>query len=317
MTERTLLWAIFGAVVLVMMALDLCVFPHRPNLLNALIWSGVWIGLAMVFTGLVCWWQGPHIALNFLTGYVIEESLSVDNLFVFLVLFSYFRVSPEHQHGVLFWGILGAMIFRGIFVVAGVALIHRFACVIYLFGALLVGSGLNMAFRKARDIQPERNPVLRLFRRVMPVSEQNEGGRFFVRRDGRTLATPLFVVLLVIETTDIIFAVDSVPAVLAITTDPLVVYTSNVFAILGLRSLYFVLAGFTDLFHYLRHGLSAILIFVGIKMIVAHLYQISVGVALGVVAGILALSIIASLLWPIRKTYAVGTVKDGKPTQLN
>ena len=298
MAEQTLLWVIFGAVVVVMMTLDLCVFSRRPTMAAALIWSGLWIGLAMVFMGLVWWWRGPQTALKFLTGYVIEESLSVDNLFVFLVLFSYFRVSREYQHGVLFWGILGAMIFRGIFVVAGVALIHRFEWVIYLFGALLVVSGLKMAFKKDKEIHPERNPVLRLFRRMMPVTEGYQGGKFFVKSGGRTLATPLFVVLLVIETTDIIFAVDSVPAVLAISTDPFIVYTSNVFAILGLRALYFVLSGFTDLFHYLRFGLSAILVFVGIKMIVANFFHIPVWVALGVVAGILALSVIASLVWP-------------------
>jgi tellurite resistance protein TerC len=304
-TKSALLWTIFGAVVAVMMALDLGVFHRRAHAVKfkeALAWSAVWLLLAMAFMGLVYWWRGPQVALEFLTGYVIEESLSVDNLFVFLLIFSYFKVSAHHQHDVLFWGILGALVFRAIFVVAGVTLIHRFEWIIYVFGAVLIISGIKMGFEKDKEIHPEKNPVLRLFRKLMPVTDHFENGKFFVRRDAKVLATPLFIVLLVVETTDIVFAVDSVPAVLAITTDPFIVYTSNVFAILGLRSLYFVLAAFVDLFHYLHYGLSAILVFVGAKMIVADFFKIPTGIALSVVAGILVVSVAASLIWPQRKT---------------
>lgn len=305
MTKGTLLWVIFGAIVTVMMALDLGVFHRRAHTVKfkeAMAWSVVWILLAMAFMGLVYWSRGPHAALEFLTGYVIEESLSVDNLFVFLLIFSYFKVAPHHQHDVLFWGILGALVFRAIFVVAGVTLIHRFEWIIYVFGAVLIISGIKMGVEKDKEIHPEKNPVLRLFRKCMPVTDQYENGKFFVKRNGKLLATPLFIVLLVVETTDIVFAVDSVPAVLAITTDPFIVYTSNVFAILGLRSLYFVLATFVDLFHYLHYGLSAILVFVGAKMVLADLYKIPTGIALSVVAVILLLSVAASLIWPQKKT---------------
>jgi tellurite resistance protein TerC len=301
MTKGALLWVIFGVVVAAMMALDLGVFHRRAHTVKfkeALAWSAVWVALAIAFLGLVYWWRGAPAALEFLTGYVIEESLSVDNLFVFLLIFSYFKVSPQHQHEVLFWGILGAMVFRAIFVVAGVTLIHRFEWIIYVFGAVLIVSGLKMAFEKDKKIRPEKNPVLQLFRRLMPVTEQYEGGKLFVTRNRSLLATPLFVVLLVIETTDIIFAVDSVPAVLAITTDPFIVYTSNVFAILGLRSLYFVLAALVGLFHYLNYGLSVILVFVGFKMVLSDFVGIPVGITLGVVVLVLALSVIASLIWP-------------------
>jgi tellurite resistance protein TerC len=305
MTKGALLWVIFGAVVAVMLALDLGVFHRRAHTVKfkeALAWSAVWFSLAMAFMGLVYWSRGPHVALEFLTGYVIEESLSVDNLFVFLLIFSYFKVAPHHQHDVLFWGILGALVFRAIFVVAGVTLIHRFEWIIYVFGAVLIISGIKMGVEKDKEIHPEKNPVLRLFRRCMPVTDQYEDGKFFVKRNGKLLATPLFIVLLVVETTDIVFAVDSVPAVLAITTDPFIVYTSNVFAILGLRSLYFVLATFVDLFHHLHYGLSAILVFVGAKMIITDFYKIPTGIALSVVAGILLLSVAASLIWPQTKT---------------
>jgi tellurite resistance protein TerC len=245
--------------------------------------------------------RGGSSALEFLTAYIIEESLSIDNLFVFLLIFSYFAVPGRYQHDVLFWGILGAMAFRAVFIVAGVVLITRFAWVIYLFGAILVISGIKMALEKEKKIKPERNPVLRLFRRLVPVTTEYEEGRFLVRRAGRRMATPLLMVLVVVETTDLVFAVDSIPAVLAITQDRLIVYTSNILAVMGLRALYFALKGVMDLFHHLHYGLSAVLVFVGAKMLIAHFYKIPIDVALGVVAGILALSVIASLVWPRKR----------------
>jgi len=304
MSNDAWLWTIFGVVVVGMMALDLGVFHRQSREIKfkeALAWSAVWIVLALGFMGLIAWLRGRSAALEFLTGYVIEESLSVDNLFVFLLLFSFFRVPKQHQHDVLFWGILGAVVMRLVFIVAGVALINRFHWIIYLFGAVLVYSGIKMAFKKDDDIHPESNPVLKLFRRFFPVTKDYHGKSFFVKLEGRRFATPLLVVLLVVETTDLIFAADSIPAVLAITRDPFIVYTSNIFAILGLRALYFALAGVMNLFHHLHYGLSAILVFVGAKMIFSRWYEISTGIALGVVAVLLALSIIASLAWPEKK----------------
>jgi tellurite resistance protein TerC len=304
MTGDTLLWTVFGTLVAVMMALDLGVFhrqKHEIKFKEAAAWSAVWIALALAFAGLIAWRRGAHSALEFLTGYIIEESLSVDNLFVFLLVFSYFAVPSHYQHGVLFWGILGAMVFRAIFIIVGVALIERFEWVIYVFGAILIVSGVKMALEKEKEIHPDRNPVLTLFRKLMPITQEYEGGKFFVRREGRTFATPLLLVLLVVETTDLIFAVDSIPAVLAITRDRFIVYTSNIFAILGLRALYFALKGAMDLFHHLHYGLSIILVFVGAKMILSHYVHIPTGIALGVVGGVLMLSVVASLIWPEKK----------------
>ena len=292
---------LFNAFVLAMLALDLGVVhrqKHEIKFKEAVAWSAVWIGLALAFAAMVAYRRGPGTALQFLTGYIIEESLSVDNLFVFLLIFSWFAVPTRLQHGVLFWGILGAMVLRLLFIVAGVALIERFEWVIYLFGGILVYSGVKMALEKEKKINPDQNPVLKLFRKLMPVTTEYEGSKFFVRRDGRTFATPLLLVLLVVETTDLIFAVDSIPAVLAITRDRFIVYTSNVFAILGLRAMFFALKGAMDLFHHLHYGLSAILVFVGAKMILGHFVEIPIGIALGVVASILAFSVIASLVWP-------------------
>ena len=307
MTKGALLWAIFGVVVAVVLVLDLGVFHRKAHAIKfreALLWSGVWVGLALAYTGLV-WWlhpKGAPKALEFLTAYLVEESLSVDNLFVFLLIFSYFAVPSQYQHNCLFWGILGAMVFRAVFIVGGVALIQTFHWFLYVFGAILIVSGAKMAVQNDRTIAPEKNTVLKLFRRFVPVATDYAGTKFFLRRDGRLLATPLFVVLLVLETTDIVFATDSIPAVLGITRDTFVVYTSNVFAIVGLRALYFVLAGAMELFHHLRFGLSAVLVFIGAKMLLNHWYEIPVGIALLVVAGLLALSIIASLIWPKKKT---------------
>jgi len=283
-----------------MLALDLGVLnrrSHRVKFREALIWSGVWIALAGAFAVLVLFWRGHASALEFVTGYVVELSLSVDNLFVFLVIFRYFKVPGEQQHKVLFWGILGALILRGMFILVGVNLIHRFHWITYVFGALLVYSGFKLLRQGDEEIHPEKNPLLRLFRRVFPVTKDYVGGKFFVRRVG-LFATPLFVVLLVIETTDVLFAVDSIPAVLAITLNAFIVYTSNVFAILGLRSMYFALAGTMDMFHYLHYGLSVVLMFVGVKMLGSHYFQIPTVWALAVVVLVLGASVLASLVHP-------------------
>jgi tellurite resistance protein TerC len=301
MSAETLLWVGFGIFVVVMMVLDLGVFhrtAHVIRIREALIWSAVWVSLALLFNVGVYFWKGPVKALEFLTAYLIEEALSVDNLFVFLMIFSYFRVDRLYQHRVLFWGILGAIVMRAFFIGMGVALITKFHWIIYFFGVLLIYTGINMAVQRDKEIHPERNPVLRLFRRWMPITGNYEGGRFFVKRMGRTMATPLFVVLLLVETTDLVFAVDSIPAVLAISQDPLIVYTSNIFAIMGLRSIFFALAGIIQLFQYLQYGLSVILVFVGLKMVLSDFYKIPVSVALGVVAGVLAISVVASIVWP-------------------
>jgi tellurite resistance protein TerC len=264
---------------------------------EALIWSALWIGLALLFNVGIYYWRGPTKAMEFLTGYLIEEALSVDNLFVFLMIFGYFRVDRRYQHRVLFWGILGAVIMRAFFIVMGISLIRRFHWIIFIFGGLLIITGIKMALQKDKELHPERNPVLRLCRRWLPVTKDYIAGKFFAKSDGRVMATPLFVVLILVETTDLAFAVDSIPAVLAISHDPFIVYTSNVFAILGLRSIFFALSGIMQLFRFLQYGLSAILVFVGFKMVFSDLYKIPVGVALSVVAGILFVSVIASLVW--------------------
>lgn len=295
------IWVGFGIFVFAMLALDLGVFhrkTHAVGVREALAWSGVWILLAAIFNAGIYFWSGSHKALEFLTGYVVELSLSIDNLFVFLLLFAYFKVPARFQHKVLFWGILGALVMRAIFIAAGITLIHKFHWIIYVFGAFLIISGIKMFFQKDQEVHPEANPLLKFFRRVMRITPDYEGSRFFVRSNGRLLATPLFLVLLMVESTDVIFAVDSVPAVLAITSDPFIVYTSNVFAILGLRSMFFALAGIMRLFHFLHYGLSAVLVFVGAKMLLADLMPVPIVLSLLVIAGILAGSIIVSLLWP-------------------
>ncbi len=286
-----------------MLVLDLGVFHRRARAVTfreAATWSLAWIALAAIFAVVIFFWHGRTPALEFVTGYVIELSLSVDNLFVFLLIFRFFQVQPGHQHKVLFWGILGALVMRAAFIAAGVGLIERFHWIIYVFGAFLVYSGIKLFFQNEAEIHPDKNPVLRLFRRWVPVTEGYEGTKFFVRRPA-LYATPLFVVLLVVETTDLLFAVDSIPAILAITRDAFIVYTSNVFAILGLRSMYFALAGMMEMFRYLHYGLSLILVFVGGKMLLSHYFEIPTPVALFAVAGVLAISVIASLVNPIKK----------------
>jgi tellurite resistance protein TerC len=286
-----------------MLVLDLGVFHRRAHTVKfreALIWSVAWIALAAIFTVIIFFWHGRTPALEFLTGYVIELSLSVDNLFVFLLIFRFFQVPAIHQHKVLFWGILGALIMRAIFIAAGVSLIERFHWIIYVFGAFLIYSGIKLFFQDEAEIHPEKNPVLRLFRRWVPVTKDYVGNKFFVRSPG-LYATPLFVVLLVVETTDLLFAVDSIPAILAITRDAFIVYTSNVFAILGLRSMYFALAGMMEMFRYLHYGLSLVLVFVGAKMLVSHYVEIPTYLALTAVAGVLVISVVASMVNPKKK----------------
>ena len=286
-----------------MLVLDLGVFHRRAHTVKfreALAWSGAWIVLAAIFAVVIFFWHGRTPTLEFVTGYVIELSLSVDNLFVFLLIFRFFQVPAIHQHKVLFWGILGALIMRALFIAAGVSLIQRFHWIIYAFGAFLVYSGIKLFFQEEAEIHPEKNPVLRLFRRWVPVTKDYVGNKFFVRSAG-LYATPLFVVLLVVETTDLLFAVDSIPAILAITRDAFIVYTSNVFAILGLRSMYFALAGMMEMFRYLHYGLSLVLISVGAKMLLSHYFEIPTPVALAAVAGVLAISVIASMANPNKK----------------
>lgn len=295
------LWISFNAFVLLMLALDLGVFhrkEHEIEFKEAMLWSLFWIALSLVFNAGVYFYLGPKKGVEFLTGYLIEKSLSVDNLFVFLMIFSYFSVPGKYQHRVLFWGILGALIMRAIFIFSGVALLNRFNWLVYVFGAFLIFSGYKMAVQKGKKIDPEKNPLLSFIRRRVPVTPRYEGNRFFVVKNKKRMITPLVIVLMMIETTDLVFAVDSIPAILAITRDPFIVYSSNVMAILGLRALYSALAGVMNLFHYLHYGLSAILVFVGAKMIASEFYHLPVALALGTVAAILAISILASLLFP-------------------
>jgi tellurite resistance protein TerC len=299
-----LFWILFNLFVVGVLALDLVVLnrsSRRVGLRQSLIWSGVWIALAAAFAVLELFWHGRTQSLQFVTGYVIELSLSVDNLFLFLIIFRYFKVPDEDQRKVLFWGILGALLMRAVFIVAGVGLIRRFSWITYVFGAVLVYSGLKLLRHGEAEIHPEKNLVLRLFRRAFPVTEEYVGGHFFTRRE-RLCATPLLVALLMVETTDIIFAVDSIPAVLAITLNIFIVYTSNVFAILGLRSMYFALAGMMDRFHYLHYGLSVVLIFVGLKMLGSHYVSIPTEWALATVLSVLAVSVFASLLNPQKRS---------------
>jgi tellurite resistance protein TerC len=298
--NELLFWVLFNLFVLAMLAVDLWVF-HRPahtvKFREALSWSIGWILLAIAFAALVYFWRGRETAVEFTTGYVIELSLSVDNLFIFLLIFRYFRVPSDYQHKVLFWGIAGALVMRGIFILVGIGLIQRFHWIIFVFGAFLVYSGIRLLGKKETGVDPEKNPMVRGFRRVIPVTDDYQGDRFLVRRPG-LYATPLLVVLIVVETTDLLFATDSIPAVLAITLKPFVVYTSNVFAILGLRSLYFVLAGMMDVFHYLHYGLAVVLIFIGGKMLASDYYQIPTVWALGAVGGVLMIAMAASVVRP-------------------
>jgi tellurite resistance protein TerC len=301
-------WIAFNAFLLTMLLIDLGVFNRKSHVISfkeSLTWVGVWVTLSMVFAFLVYELFGKEKALMYLTGYVIELSLSVDNLFVFILIFSFFSVPAEYQHRVLFWGILGALVMRLIFIFAGAALLERFDWMIYFFGVILVYSGIKMVTEKDKKIDPEKNVIIKFLRRTLPISNQYHGDKFFVRENGKVVATLLFVVLVMIEVTDLVFAVDSVPAILAITTDRFIVYTSNAFAILGLRSLYFALAGVMGLFRYLPYGLSVILVFIGAKMLLHSFVPISVEVSLMVVMGVILISILTSVL-----------IKEKKPANL-
>lgn len=304
MDDTLILWAGFNLFVLGMLALDLGVFHKRSEEItvkNALGWTAVWITLAMCFNFFIYSYFGKQQAIEFFTGYIIEKSLSVDNIFVIIMIFSYFQVPPSYQHKVLFWGILGALVMRVIFIFAGIELIHRFHWLIYIFGGFLIITGIRMVIAREQEIHPEKNPLVRLFRKIFPVTTSFEGDNFFVRLNGKLWATPLFVVVILIETTDLIFAVDSIPAILAITEDPFIVYTSNVFAILGLRSLYFALSGIEKYFHYLKYGLATILVFVGVKMCIADYYKIPIEFSLGIIVSVLIISILASVIFPKKK----------------
>lgn len=295
------MWVAFTAVVLGMLILDLGVFhryAHTVSKKEAAFWTVLWISLALLFNAGIYFLYGKERALEFLAGYLIEKSLSVDNIFVFLLLFSYFSVPAIYQYRVLFWGILGALVMRGFFIGVGAALLHHFHWVIYLFGAFLIFTGIKMLREEKEQTDPDGNPAIKLLRRFMPITEGYEGQHFLVQQDGKWFGTPLLVVLVVVESTDLVFAVDSIPAIFAVTDDPFIVYTSNVFAILGLRALYFLVAGILDLFVYLRYGLGCVLSFVGAKMLLGDIYPIPIGISLGVIAGILVISVIASLLFP-------------------
>lgn len=301
MKSQVFLWIAFNLFIFFMLALDLGIFHRRAHVVRmkeALGWCAVWISLALVFNVLVYFWKGDRAALEFFTAYLLEESLSIDNLFVFIQIFAYFQVPAAYQHKVLFWGIIGVILLRATFILIGVSLISMFHWVIYVFGAFLIFTGLRMAMGVEKEIRAEKNLAIRLFRKCIPVTTSYEDAKFFVKKDFRVFATPLFIVLLVIEMTDVVFAVDSIPAVLAISSDTFIVYTSNLFAVLGLRSLYFALAGVMQLFYYLKYGLSAILVLIGLKMLLSDVIHVPVAFSLGIVVVVLALSIIASKIFP-------------------
>lgn len=313
-----LLWGGFTLIIVVMLALDLGVFnrnAHTIHFKEALLTSLIWIAVSLAFNAVVFMWLGSQRGLEFLTGYLIEKALSVDNLFVFLVIFGYFHVAPALQHRVLFWGIFGALVMRGALIAVGAALIHQFEWIIYVFGAFLIYTAIKLARQNDEGIHPERNPVVNLFRKIMRVTPDYHGGKFFTRVGGALMATPLLIVLLVVETTDLVFALDSIPAIFAVTTDAFIVFTSNVFAILGLRALYFLLAGMLGMFRYLKLGLSFVLGFVGSKMMVSALdVEIPILVSLAVIAGILTVSVAASLVAAKREgKLAVVDVEDVSP----
>ncbi|TVT39114.1 TerC family protein [Hymenobacter setariae] len=303
MENTPLFWILFNLFVIGLLLLDLLVFNRRAHaiqLKEALGWSAFWVALSLCFNYFVYHTMGHEAGVQWLTGYLVEKALSVDNLFVFLLIFTYFKVPAEYQHRILFWGVLGALVLRGIFILAGAALLAKFHFLLYVLGAFLVYTGVRMGLssNSEPEIDPENNPIVRFLGRHLPISRQLDGGKFFTRREGVRFATPLLVVLVLIETTDVVFAADSIPAILAISRDTFVVYTSNVFALLGLRALYFALASLMQLFHYLHYGLALILIFIGAKLLLEDIYPFPMPVALGAVGVLLLGSIAASLLWP-------------------
>lgn len=304
MTHELLLWILFNIFILLMLALDLGVFQRKTHIISvkeALIWSAVWVILSLLFNMFIYFDMGEQKAIEYFTGYLIERSLSIDNIFVFVLLFSYFKVPPEYQHKVLFWGVIGALILRASLIGVGVVLIHQFSWIIYIFGGFLVFTGFRMAMQDDGHIDPEKNIVIRLYKKFFPVTTEYDNGNFFVTKKNKKYATPLFVVLIATEFTDLVFAFDSIPAIFAITSDPFIIYTSNIFAILGLRAMYFALAGIMDKFHYLKVGLSMILIFIGFKMLIVDIYKIPIGYSLGVIAIILTASVVLSLAKPKKK----------------
>ncbi len=291
-------WIGFIVIILILLIIDLGVFNRKSHVLSykeALIWTAVWIILALIFNLFVYLFYGKDKAIEFFTGYLIEKSLSVDNIFVFVLLFTYFNVNKKYHHRVLFWGILGAIIFRGILIIIGTALIYKFHWIIYIFGGFLVISGIKMGFQKDNKLEPEKNPVVKLLRKFLPITPRYVKSAFFYRSHGKLYATPLIIVLAVIETTDIIFAFDSIPAILAITHDPFIVFTSNIFAILGLRALYFAVDKFIDKFTYLKYGLSVILVYIGIKMLISEFYKIPTLISLGILIFVLTISVLVSV----------------------
>jgi tellurite resistance protein TerC len=297
-------WIGFASIVLFLLFLDLWVLNRKAHTIGIreALWTSLgWFVVALIFNAGVYFTMGSEKAVSFFAGYLMERALSVDNLFVFLLIFSYFKVPSQYQHRVLFWGIFGALVMRAVFIAAGISLIHYFDWIIYVFGAFLIYTAFKLVSDTEKEIEPEKNPVIKLFRKFMPVSKKYVQGKFFVRNKLGLVATPLFIVMIVIETSDVVFAVDSIPAILAITTDPFIVYTSNVFAILGLRALYFAIAGLMQLFYYLNYGLSVILAFIGVKMLSTHFVHIPISVSLGVIVSTLAFSILASVIWPKKK----------------
>jgi tellurite resistance protein TerC len=302
-------WVGFVAFVLAMLSLDLGVFnktPHVVGAREATIWTSVWVGLALLFAGGLAVLASHQAALTFLTGYVIEESLSIDNIFVIVLIFQYFAVPAQYQHRVLFWGILGALLMRGAFILAGAALLDRFDWIIYLFGALLVITGIRMAVKQDQEFDAEQNPIVKFMRRFLPITESYRGKHFFALEGGRRYATPLLLVLVLVEATDLIFAVDSIPAIFGITRDPFLVFTSNIFAVMGLRSLFFLLASVVTKFHLLKYGLAVILTFVGAKMLLESWVHVPILLSLAIVVTVLAASIAASLIWPPATPATVG-----------
>jgi len=312
------IWIGFSLFLIIMLALDLGVFhkhSHVVEFKESIIWSCVWIGLALIFNFGIFYFAGNIKGMEFLTGYLIEKSLSIDNIFIIALIFSYFGVPREYQHRVLFWGVIGALIMRAILIALGSTLIKEFSWIIYIFGAFLVITGVKMYFQNQQSIHPDKNPLVILFKKFFKVSNEYSGEKFFIKEKGKLIATPLFIVLLLVETTDLIFAVDSIPAIFAITQDPFIVFTSNAFAILGLRSLYFALSGIMHKFYYLKAGLAVILVFVGIKMMLIDIYKIPIGISLGFITLVIIISVYASLQKNKKETLIDGTQKKtGKNT---
>ncbi|MEX0906496.1 MAG: TerC family protein [Balneolaceae bacterium] len=301
MEHSLTLWIIFNLFIIAMLVVDLMVFnrkPHEISIRESLVWTGIWILLSIIFGIGLYFYMSPEASLDYFTGYLIEKSLSVDNIFVFLLIFTYFGVETKYQHKVLFWGIFGALVFRLVFIFVGVALLEQFHWIIYVFGAFLVFTGIKLGLEKDKEIHPEKNPLLMLTRRFIPITKNFYGQQFFIKRGKRLIATPMFIVLVVIETTDIIFALDSIPAIMAITRDTFIIYSANAFAILGLRALYFALSGVMRLFHYLHYGLALILVYIGVKMLIESFVEIPTLITLGVIVFTLTVSVLLSIFFP-------------------